>query len=272
MSFIDPRYLQTAVEAAHAGADVLRAWSGRFTVSEKSKANLVTEADRESQKVIYNIIKSQFPDHGFLGEEEGLDEQAKWSEEAPGARWIVDPLDGTTNYVHGFPYYAVTIGLEIAGELVVGLVYDLTRDDMYTAVKGQGARCNERTIRVSNIRSLDQALVMASMPPAPTPDDPALTRFLKVFSEAQSVQRTGSAALNLAYVACGRADGFWSTSLKPWDMAGGALLVTEAGGIVTDLYNKPFSQHQPTIACSPTASLHQEMLGIISPDAMGDKI
>lgn len=256
--------LPVAVEAAHAGAHVLRAWSGRFSVSEKSRANLVTEADKESQQAIFNVIQSAFPDHGFLGEEDGHDTSDNSSHRA---QWIVDPLDGTTNYVHGFPYYAVSIALEVNNELVVGVIYDPTRDEMFTAVKGHGARLNERTIRVASTQSVGQALLMASIPVAVTPTDPAIVRFVTMLSLAQSVQRSGSAALNMAYVACGRLDGFWSSSLKPWDMAAGALIVTEAGGILTDLHNARFSPHQPTVMCSCSPALHQGVLDVISPPA-----
>ncbi len=259
------QYLPVAVEAAHAGAAVLRAWAGRFTVSEKSRANLVTEADRESQKAIFNIIESAFPDHQFLGEEDSTHNDRSSPPSSSRPLWIVDPLDGTTNYVHGFPYYAVSIALEIDGVLTVGVIYDLTRNEMFTAIKGQGARLNERTIQVSGTSSVGQALLMASIPVAVDPMDPAIVRFVKMLSLAQSVQRSGSAALNLAYVACGRLDGFWSSSLKPWDMAAGALIVEEAGGILTDLNNSKFSPHQPTVMCSSSPKLQQEVLAVISP-------
>ncbi len=248
-------YLAVAKQAALAGAQVLKDWTGRFTVSEKSKANLVTEADKESQQAIYEIILRNFPTHGFLGEE-GVDEKSTQGHYL----WIVDPLDGTTNYVHGFPYYAVSIALEIDSRLVVGVIYDLNRDEMFTAIRGAGAFCNDQPIHVSRPCPLSETLLITSIPTAADADDPALKRFVKLVCTAQSVQRTGSAALNLAYLAYGRIDGFWSSNLHSWDMAAGALLVEEAGGVLSNFQGDEFNVHQPAIVCSNSSSLHESLL------------
>ncbi len=251
-------FLQAAEEAARRAGQVLRTWSSKFTVSEKSRSNLVTEADLAAQQVIHEFLRGRFPQHGFHGEE-GL------NEERPGSpyRWVIDPLDGTTNYVHGFPYYAVSIGLECEKKLIVGVVFDPTRDEMFSAVRGSGATLNRRPLRGSDNTELGQAMLVASLPVATSAEDPAVKRFLKLIPHAQTIQRTGSAALNLAYVASGRVDGFWSTSLKPWDMAGGVLLVEEAGGRVTKLDGSIFDVEEPNLLATNGSAIHQELIGLL---------
>jgi myo-inositol-1(or 4)-monophosphatase len=177
-------FLQAAEEAARRGGQILRAWSSKFTVREKSRSNLVTEADLASQQAIHDFLRGRYPQHGFHGEE-GLNELRP---DSP-YRWIVDPLDGTTNYVHGFPYYCVSIGLEFEGQMVVGAVFDPSRDEMFLAARGSGATLNRRPLRRSEITELSQALVVASLPVATDPDDVAVRRFLKMLSYAQTVQR-----------------------------------------------------------------------------------
>jgi len=248
-------FLQAAEEAARRGGHVLRSWASKFTVREKSRSNLVTEADFASQQAIHEFLSGRYPQHGFHGEE-GLDEVRP---DSP-YRWVVDPLDGTTNYVHGFPYYAVSIGLEYDGQIVVGAIYDPTRDEMFLAARGQGATVNRRPLRTSEVTELQYAMVVASLPVSTHPDDVAVRRFLKLLPHAQTVQRTGSAALNLAYVAAGRLDAFWSSSLKPWDMAAGVILVEEAGGNVTQLNGGPFRLHEPNLLASNGSTVHQELM------------
>jgi myo-inositol-1(or 4)-monophosphatase len=247
-----------AIQAARAGGDVLQQWSRRFTVREKGPANLVTEADFASQETIVGIIQSRFPDHGFLGEEE-LDR----SSEGQPFRWIIDPLDGTANYVHGFPYFAVSIGLECAGEMLVGVIFDPTRDELFVAQKGEGAWLNDRPIEPSSVDALEKAFVVASLPSAINADHPSVGRLLRVLPRAQTVQRTGSAALNLAYVACGRIDAFWSTSLKPWDVAAGALIVTEAGGAITSTAGAPVDLNVPDLLASNGSPIHSELVELL---------
>ncbi|GAB4145403.1 MAG: inositol monophosphatase family protein [Planctomycetaceae bacterium] len=241
-------FLKYAKQAAREAADVLESWSKKFTVSEKSRANLVTEADFAAQQAIHDILQSQFPDHGFLGEED--------LEIANGDspyRWVIDPLDGTSNYVHRFPYYAVSIALECDKELIVGVIYDPNRDEMFTAIHGEGAHLNGAPIRPTGVTAIEEAMVVASLPVHVGPNDVAVKRFLRVLSKAQTVQRTGSAALNLCYVAAGRMDAYFSTSLKPWDMAAGALIVSEAGGCVGTLDGKPLKIEVPDLlACNGT--------------------
>lgn len=250
-------FLQAAEEAARLGGQVLRQWQAKFTVREKSKANLVTDADFASQRAIHDFLRRRFPQHGFLAEEDLLEAGGNSS-----FRWIIDPLDGTTNFVHGFPYFAVSIGLEHDGELVAGAVYDPSHDNMFLAAKGCGASLNRRPITASGVSQLDQALMIASLPVATDPNDISVRRFLKMLRHAQTVQRTGSAALNLANIAAGRIDGFWSTSLKPWDMAAGVLLVQEAGGTVTRIDRTDFDVDVPDLLAS-CGGIHEELSDVL---------
>lgn len=252
--------LEVGTSAARAAGKILQDWSSRFSVTEKScSADVVTEADVESQHAIQEFIDRSFPTHGILGEE-GLNRPAADSH----YRWIVDPLDGTSNYVHGFPYYAVSIGVELAGELIVGIVFDPTRQEMYTAIKGGGAWCNGRRLQVSGISSLKDSLLVASFPPGAKRDSRPIQQFLEILPQAQTVQRTGSAAMNLANVAAGRIDGFWSFSLKPWDVAAGALLVREAGGEITATSAKPLQIDVPDMLASNGTILHNALSELLT--------
>ena len=249
------QWLTAAIDAAHLGGRVLQDWIGRFSVREKSRANLVTEADEASQAVIVQSLKNRFPEHGFLGEE-SLNERSTETE----AFWVTDPLDGTSNYVHGFPYYCVSIALSVGGRVEVGVIYDPTRDETFAAVFGRGATLNGVIISTSGETQLGSAMAMASLPVATDPENPAVKRFLRALTQLQTVQRSGSAALNLAYVACGRIDAFWSSSLHPWDVAAGSLLVTEASGIMTNLTGGEFDIFVPSLLAASTATLQQELL------------
>lgn len=251
--------LATAQEAARRAGTILESWAGRFTVSEKSRFNLVTEADVAAQDAIVETIRNRFPDHGFLGEE-GLAQAGADAD----YRWIIDPLDGTSNYVHRFPYYAVSIALEYRGELLVGVVYDPTRGELFWAVKGHGAFLSGKPLRTTEVASLSTAFVVASLPVAVEVSDPAIARFLRVLQAAQALQRTGSAALNLAYVAAGRMDAYWSASLKPWDMAAGVLLVREAGGKITAMNGSPFHVERPDILSSNGTAVHMELSNLLT--------
>lgn len=248
-------WLSAAIEAAETGGKVLQEWIGRFSVREKSRSNLVTEADEASQLAIVQSLKRHFPTHGFLGEE-SLNERSPGKE----AFWIIDPLDGTTNYVHGFPYYCVSIALSVGGRIVVGVIHDPTRNETFTASHGQGAFRNGVSMKTSGETEMKSAMAIASLPVATDPENPAVRRFLKALTQLQTVQRTGSAALNLAYVACGRIDAFWSTSLYAWDVAAGALMVSEAGGSVTTLTDDEFDVFVPSLLAASTATLRQELL------------
>jgi len=244
-------YLQAAEQAARLGGKILEAWGEKFTAREKSPANLVTEADVASQTAIHEFLSRQFPDHGFLGEEDLLQQGTDAS-----FRWVIDPLDGTSNYVHRFPYYAVSIGLEQNGTVIAGAIYDPNRDEMFSAAVGQGATLNGRPIQVSENSQVSQAMCMASLPVKVDRSHPAVLKFLEILEVAQTVQRTGSAALNLCAVASGRIDAFWSQSLKPWDMAAGILIVKEAGGTVTKTGGAEFCLEQPDLLATNGTALH----------------
>lgn len=251
-------YLTTAIEAARRGGAVLQSWAERFTVSEKGPADLVTEADIASQQAIVDVISARYPDHGFLGEED-----LTRSSGASDCRWVIDPLDGTSNYVHRFPYYCVSIALQCRGELLAGVVYDPTRDELFAATRGGGATLNGRPLVPSVFSSLGQAMVIASFPPGVQADSLPIRRFMTVLPHAQTVHRSGSAALNLAYVAAGRLDGYWSASLKPWDMAAGALLVMEAGGQVTRMGGQPLQLEIPDLLATNGTTLHAELSALL---------
>ncbi len=249
------RWLSAAIDAAHIGGRVLQDWVGRFSVREKSRANLVTEADEASQAAIVQSLKNRFPEHGFLGEE-SLHERSAGTE----ALWIIDPLDGTSNYVHGFPFYCVSIALSVQERVEVGVIFDPTRNETFAAVLGGGATCNGLQMFTSGETNPKSAMAMASLPVATDPENFAVKRFLRALPHLQTVQRSGSAALNLAYVACGRIDAFWSSSLHPWDVAAGSLLVTEAGGTMTNLTGGKFDIFVPDLLAASTATLVQELV------------
>lgn len=250
--------LEVAIRAARDAGEVLRSWSHRFTVSEKGPSDLVTEADLAAQNAIVSNVTSAFPQHDLLGEESLSVCHGK-----SGYRWVIDPLDGTSNYVHGFPYFGVSIGVELDGHPHVGVIFDPNRDEMFTAVAGNGARLNNALIRPSTAGRLSDAFLVASLPRRAAPNDAAVVRFLRAIPVSESVQRTGSAALNLAYVACGRIDAFWSSSLKPWDMAAGVLIVREAGGSVTSLDGGRFELERPEVLASNGTDLHQAVVGLL---------
>lgn len=256
---ITPELMKAAIAAAREAGDILQDWVSRFSVSEKGPQDLVTDADLASQKAIFALLRERFPDHQYLGEE-GLSE----TEGNSPFRWIIDPLDGTSNYVHRFPFYAVSIGLEYDGQPYLGVIYDPTRDEMFTGIVGQGAYCNDDELVLKGSTPLSEALVVASLPRCADRTDPAVARFLNVLPLAQHLQRTGSAALNLAYVAANRVDGFWSTSLKPWDQAAGVAILRAAGGVVTKLNGEPFDVDQPDLLACSDETLLSEMSGQLS--------
>ena len=227
--------LYIAVKAARrAGSIITRASEdiGSLTVNDKSYNDFVTEVDLASEKEIIRVLKASYPDHAFLGEETGLSHQAD-------NIWIIDPLDGTTNFLHGFPQYCISIALEEKGEITQAVIYDPNRNDLFTATKGQGAYLNQRRMRVSNKSKLKESILGTGFP---FRDFQHLPVYLKIFEEVvrgtSGVRRPGSAALDLAYVAAGWFDGFFEINLSKWDIAAGGLLVTEAGGIVSDFSEK----------------------------------
>lgn len=224
-----------AIKAARRAAGIIQRATNNLDnlrSATKSYNNYVTEVDKAAEDAIIDTIQSQYPNHGFLAEERKNKTQLGEQE----YQWIIDPLDGTTNYIHGYPHYSVSIALLHKNQLVQGVVYDPIRNDLFVARRGQGAYLNDRRIRVANRGQLAGSLIATGFPYA---DFSRLDEYLAIFKtmiqNTAGVRREGSAALDLCYVASGRADGFWEFDLKPWDIAAGALIAQEAGAIVTDL-------------------------------------
>jgi myo-inositol-1(or 4)-monophosphatase len=251
-------YLKTCERAARAGGHVLLDWVGRFATREKGHADLVTEADVASQEEIRRIVLSIYPDHAFLSEEGGGTGPANAE-----YRWLVDPLDGTTNYVHQIPHYCVSVALERRGELICGAVYDPVSRECFTGEAGRGAYLNGRRLTVSSVEQIDQAVVAVSLPPQLKSDSRELKEMVRVALVSQAIRRTGSAALNLCYVAAGRFDAYWGGNTKAWDVAAGALMIREAGGVITDYSGGPLQIDIPRFIAAATPALHQKMLQLV---------
>ena len=257
-----PDFVQVCEKAARAGGEVLLDWQGRFAVREKGPADLVTEADVAAERRIREVILGEFPDHLVLGEEEAGGETGTGTESP--FRWLVDPLDGTTNYVHQLPMYSVSIALESAGRILAATVYNPADTECYVAGAGQGAYLNGRRLATSDVSRLRDALVAVSFGPAVVTDSAEVARFLQVLPTCQAVRRFGSAALNLCYLAAGRIDAYWATTAKNWDVAAGILMVQEAGGVVSGIDGAPFVLDRPRFAAAATTPLHQRILGRLS--------
>lgn len=251
-------FLEEAVEAAKLGGDVLKQSYGQAKQIEyKGEINIVTEVDRRSERLIVELLRSRFPKHSILGEE-GTN-VAQSSE----YKWVIDPLDGTTNYAHDYPIFCVSIALEENGEIIVAAVYQPIFEELFVAEKRGGAYLNGRRIQVSRVNQLRQALLSTGFP-YDVLENPgqAMKDFSRFVDASQAVRRDGSAALDLCYVAMGRFDGFWELRLKPWDTAAGILMVTEAGGQVTDIQGRPYSIYMDEIVAS-NGLLHDSMRQVL---------
>ncbi len=262
-------FLDIAIEAAReGGAILLSEFSKPAKITYKGDISLVTQADGRSEAAVVAKLRSNFPKHVIVAEEgtghEHLDASA-----APGARyrWYVDPLDGTTNFAHGYPCFAVSIALvELSGDgaqedLLAAAVFDPVRDELFTAAKGEGAFLNRKPIRVSGVEKLDASLLCTGFPPPRRSPNPNVAYYARFTTISHGVRRDGSAALDLCYIACGRFDGFWEFGLKPWDAAAGVLLVREAGGIATDIAGGPWRLHGNSILAS-NGRVHEEMRAV----------
>lgn len=253
--------LNFVIQTARDAGSVLIDRLGRAQVSNKGDIDLVTEADLAAEKLIIERIKSHYPRHAILAEESGA--SAETSGEKNEWKWIIDPLDGTTNYAHGYPCFCVSIGVERAGTIEIGVVYDPTRDEMFAAERGQGATLNERPIRVSHVDDLNRAMLCTGFP-YNVRERPNFERdFVNFTMNAQAVRRDGSAALDLAYLACGRFDGFWEDGLNPWDVAAGILLIEEAGGRVTDYRGARLDIYTPKVLAT-NGRVHDAMMRLLN--------
>lgn len=225
--------LNTAIKAARRAGNVINRASldlGQLTIGVKQQNDFVTEVDRAAEAIIIETLREVYPSHAILAEESGLSEQTSEFQ------WIIDPLDGTTNFIHGFPQYAISIALAHKGILTHAVVFDPNRNELFTASKGGGAFLNDKRIRVSKCVKLEESLLGTGFPYRLFDHvDTYLAIFKEMTKRSVGVRRPGAASLDLAWVACGRIDGFWEFGLAPWDMAAGALLILEAGGLVSDL-------------------------------------
>jgi myo-inositol-1(or 4)-monophosphatase len=258
-------FLSVAIEAARRGAAELEDWRTKFSVREKSRADLVTDADLASQKVVKESLLGAFPDHLFLGEEESVGktpEETRPSADAPPV-WVVDPLDGTSNYVHDVPAYCVSIGLWAGGKPIVGVILDPRMNELFTAAIGLGAFLNGKPIKVSTIPELRDGMISTGFPANYQKQLRNLDAWAKVTAHAQSLRRTGSTALNLAYLAAGRFDGYWAYDNYPWDVMAGAVLVTEAGGSLTTCDGLPYDPYRPDIVAT-NGRLQAELLAVLT--------
>jgi myo-inositol-1(or 4)-monophosphatase len=253
--------LNIAIEAALAAGKFLKQNVGKIKdiqLKSGQEKNLVTEIDKKSEAMIIELITKHFPSHTILAEEGGGKKSPRSD-----VKWIIDPLDGTTNYTHGFPVFCVSIGIEVKEQLVAGVIYDPNFDEMFTAEKGKGAYLNGKRISVSKRTSLKESLLVTGFPynVAENPNN-AIEHFVHFLMDAQAVRRMGSAAIDLAYVAAGRYEGFWEVALNPWDMAAGALLVEEAGGKVTRFSGEPFNIYQQEVLAS-NGIVHEHMMEVL---------
>jgi len=250
-------YALAAQEAARAAADVLMRWQQKFSVRYKGRNDLVTEADLAAQEAIQHVLRERCPAIAFVGEE-STPSPGQYS----GLCWVVDPLDGTTNYVHGLPCYAVSIGLVENGQPVAGVVFDPLRQEMFTAVRGQGAWLNDTPIRVSDCERLEDALLVTGFPTDCRGKEYVFAAWRMFALEGQAVRRIGCTSLNLAWLAAGRADGCWSYEIHPWDVVAGWCLVQEAGGLFTAPDGRPYSLHERDFLAS-NGRIHHQMLEVL---------
>jgi myo-inositol-1(or 4)-monophosphatase len=253
--------LTTAIEAAKEAGKFLKYSVGRvkhIEVKQGEERNLVSEIDKASEEKIIGIIKRKYPSHAILAEESGAKDSSS------DYKWVIDPLDGTTNFLHGLPMFCVTIGLEYKGDIIAGVVYDPNLDELFTAEKGAGAFLNGKRMKVTTASKLIDSLLVTGFPYDITQNpDNAIGHFVNFVVEGQGIRRLGSAALDLSYVAAGRFDGFWEVNLNPWDMAAGMLFVREAGGRVTDFVGSESTIYKKQVLAT-NGVIHDAMLSVLS--------
>ncbi len=252
--------LEIAIEAALEAGKYLKANVDNIQHVERKEGqatNLVTEMDKRSERMIIEKIKQYYPDHDFLGEETGgHDVKSDY-------RWIIDPLDGTVNFTHGLPYYCVSIGLEYKGTIQLGVIFDPSSGELFTAERGKGAYLNHQRLQVTKTNKLIESMLVTGFPynVSENPNH-AIEHFINFLKEAQAIRRLGSAALDLCYVAAGRFEGFWEVNLHPWDIAAGVLILQEAGGMWTDFHGLPTNVYNPQLLAS-NGAIHNEMIRVL---------
>lgn len=253
-------YLETAIGAAKLGGKIIMqslSNNERKQISRKQQFDFVTQVDHDSEEAILNYIHERHPDHHILAEESGGDQDES------GYLWIVDPLDGTKNYIHGFPMFAVSVALKYHGQLLAGAIFDPIRNELFHAEKGKGSFLNDDKIAVSDTRDFGKCLLATGFPfRAKHITDVYFKAFIALFHEVSDMRRAGSAALDLAYLACGRLDGFWEVTLNPWDIAAGTLLIEEAGGKVTDIWGEDSHLQTGHIVAS-NGHIHQKITEVV---------
>lgn len=251
------KYLKVAVEAALKSGHFIKKSVGKIgSISYKSRNNIVTDVDKASEAMIIKMISAKFPKHSFLAEES----LASGNESS--YRWIIDPLDGTSNFARSFPFFCVSIALEHGGALLAGVVYDPMRNELFHASRGGGAYLNKKTIRVSKVKKLADGFLATGFSYKKSKRFESLVSFKRFLMRTMAVRRAGSAALDLAYVACGRFDGFWEMDLNPWDSAAGTLLVTEAGGKVTRFDGTKYTPYDKDILAT-NFLIHNQMSKVL---------
>ena len=259
--------LNTAIKAARRGATIINRASfdlDRIDITEKQHNDYVSDVNKSAEAAIIEVLTNAYPSHAILAEETGQSANFKTDSEYV---WIIDPLDGTTNFLHSFPQYCVSIGLQHNGVMTQAVIFDPTRNELFTATKGAGAFLNDKRIRVTKRDKLADALIGTGFPFRTSEDiDNYLPMFKAMSGKCQGLRRPGSAALDLAYVAMGRLDGFFEKGLKPWDMAAGSLLVTESGGIVTNFVGEADYLYNGDLICG-TPKVFAQMLAVLKPFA-----
>lgn len=263
---MNEQHLQVAVAAARAGAAELMARRGRRVIQEKAPKDLVTDADLASQTAIRAMLMEAFAGYAFVGEEAGenepLDSVRRGDQDAPPC-WVVDPLDGTVNYVHSLQSFAVSIALFAKGKMRLGVIYDPVVDEMFTALDGAGAKCNGQPIHCSDCVDISDALIACSFPAGVKASDPEVTRFVRVLERCRALRRLGSCALNMCYVAAGRLDAYWATSVAAWDSAAGVVIAREAGAVLTAYDGTPLDVWRPRFCVSASQGVHRAMIPLL---------
>lgn len=267
MVLIDPGHLITAIAAAKAGASELLMRRKHRVVSHKGPRDLVTDADIEAQRAIRAVLDSAYPSYAFVGEEAGETEPPAGvlsGEDTAPPCWVVDPLDGTVNFVHGLQNFAVSIALFYKGRIRLGVVYDPVYEELFTAIDGEVPTCNGRPMRPSGCSAINDALVACSFPAGVDRTGPEIRQFVNVLEKCRSLRRLGSCALNLCYVADGRLDGYWATCVKSWDAAAGLIICKQAGVVVTGYDGGPLNEWDPKFAAASSRQLNLQLTELLS--------